>query len=54
MNSGLQCISHIKELAEYFINDKYIGEINKFNPLGTKGELSTFFAKMMQNLWFGR
>lgn len=21
--------------------------------MGTKGELSTFFAKMLQNLWFG-
>jgi ubiquitin C-terminal hydrolase len=37
MNSGLQSISHIAELADYFIKDKYITEINKTNPLGTKG-----------------
>jgi ubiquitin carboxyl-terminal hydrolase 4/11/15 len=37
MNSGLQCISHIAELANYFITDKYIEEINKTNNLGTKG-----------------
>ena len=53
MNSGLQCISHIAELVDYFIKDKYVSQINKTNPLGTKGELSTFFAKMLQNLWFG-
>jgi ubiquitin carboxyl-terminal hydrolase 4/11 len=24
MNSGLQCISHIAELIDYFIKDKYV------------------------------
>jgi ubiquitin carboxyl-terminal hydrolase 4/11/15 len=54
MNSGLQCISHIKALTEYFISSRYVKDINKENPLGTRGELSTAFAKMVQNLWFGK
>lgn len=53
MNSGLQCLSHIKELTEYFLSGKYLKEINKTNPLGTHGELSTEYAKMIKNLWLG-
>lgn len=37
MNSGLQCISHVTELTEYFLSNKYVQDINKDNPLGTKG-----------------
>jgi len=29
MNSGLQCLSHVVELTNYFLTDKYIDEINK-------------------------
>lgn len=53
MNSGLQCLSHITELTQYFLEDKYINEINKENKLGTKGELSTAYAKLLKNLWMG-
>ena len=55
MNSGLQCISHIKEFIRYFVTDQqYLKEINKKNPLGTKGELSTAYAKLLQSLWLGK
>jgi ubiquitin C-terminal hydrolase len=37
MNSGIQCISSIIPLTEYFLQDKYINEINLTNKLGTKG-----------------
>lgn len=37
MNSGLQCISHVTELTEYFLKNSYIKDINKTNPLGTQG-----------------
>ena len=37
MNSGLQCISHILELTEYFLSNKYVKDINKENPLGSNG-----------------
>jgi ubiquitin carboxyl-terminal hydrolase 4/11/15 len=37
MNSGLQCISHVTELTDYFLSNKYVQDINKDNPLGTKG-----------------
>lgn len=53
MNSGLQCISHVTELTEYFLKNTYIKDINKTNPLGTQGQLCTAFAKMLKSLWFG-
>ena len=53
MNSGLQCLSHIKELTDYFLSGEYQKHINKTNPLGTQGELSLEYAKMIKNLWLG-
>jgi ubiquitin C-terminal hydrolase len=53
MNSGVQCISHIKELTDYFLKNEYVKDINKNNPLGSKGKLCTAFAKLLQNLWYG-
>lgn len=53
MNSGLQCISHIMELTDYFLTDAYVKDINKGNPLGTQGELCMNLAKMLKSLWFG-
>lgn len=53
MNSGLQCISHVTELTEYFLSNKYLQDINKDNPLGTKGELCMSFANMLKHLWYG-
>lgn len=53
MNSGLQCLSNIKELSQYFLLDKYLGEINDTNPLGTKGKLVKKYAAFLKHLWFG-
>lgn len=53
MNSGLQCIAHIKEIVDYFLNNKHLPEINMVNPLGTKGELASNFGKFVQQLYFG-
>lgn len=53
MNSGLQCLSHIEPLTQYFLSNQYLKDINADNPLGTHGELSTEYAKMIKNLWLG-
>lgn len=53
MNSGLQCCSHAFQLSRYFLSGKYLQEINKDNPLGTQGQLSTHYGKMIKNLWYG-
>lgn len=53
MNSGLQCLSHVLDLTDYFLSNRYLQDINKNNPLGTQGELCTAYAHMLKNLWFG-
>lgn len=53
MNSGLQCLSHIKALTDFFLSGQYLKEVNKTNPLGTHGELSLEYAKMIKHLWLG-
>lgn len=53
MNSCLQCLSNTKLLTEYFVSKKYVNEINKTNPIGTKGKLTVKYAKMIQGLWCG-
>lgn len=51
MNSCLQCLSHTLPLTEYFLKSLYEGEINKDNPLGTKGKLAKSYAKFICNMW---
>jgi ubiquitin carboxyl-terminal hydrolase 4/11/15 len=35
MNSALQCMSHIYELTEYMLTNKFIADLNPHNPIGT-------------------
>jgi len=53
MNSGIQCVTSINELTEYFLSGKYLNEINYTNNIGTKGELSKAYGKLIQKLWYG-
>ena len=39
MNSVVQCLSNTRELRDYFIEGRYLADINTTNPLGFKGEL---------------
>ena len=53
MNSCLQCLSNTLDLTNYFIQKSFYGEINKTNPIGTKGKITMKYAKMIQALWCG-
>ncbi|EPY49789.1 ubiquitin carboxy terminal hydrolase Ubp1 [Schizosaccharomyces cryophilus OY26] len=48
MNSALQCLFHTYELSEYFIQDRYKGEINSTNPLGMKGKVALAYANLLK------
>lgn len=50
MNSSLQCLFHTEDLSKYFISGDYIKEINKSNPLGTRGKLASAYAELLENL----
>ena len=34
MNSGIQCLSHTYLLTQFFLENKFIKDINTKNPLG--------------------
>lgn len=51
MNSALQCIRSVEELAIYFLQDKYKSEINPSNPLGSGGIMAKKYAEVLQGLY---
>lgn len=51
MNSCLQCISNTEPLTNYFLNSFYAKEVNRVNPLGTKGKLAKTYAKFIKSMW---
>lgn len=40
-------------LAEFFLSDAYVRDINTDNPLGLKGELAESFANLIKEMWNG-
>ncbi|CAG9325471.1 unnamed protein product [Blepharisma stoltei] len=53
MNSALQCLAHTECLTNYFLNEPYNKEINKSNPLGTKGKLVASYAEVLEHIYKG-
>lgn len=51
MNAGLQCLSHLEPLAGYFLSGSFEEELNRSNPLGSKGKLAEAFADLQRSLW---
>ncbi|CAI5795869.1 ubiquitin carboxyl-terminal hydrolase 11 [Podarcis lilfordi] len=53
MNSALQCLSNVPPLTEYFLNNRYLDELNFNNPLGMKGEIAEAYADLIKQQWSG-
>ena len=52
MNSGLQCLSNVYELTNYFLQKNHLADLNKNNPLGSQSaELAIAYADLVNNLW---
>lgn len=51
MNSCLQCLSHTLLLTDYFLSGSYAPEINRDNPIGSKGKLVQAYANFIKNMW---
>ena len=51
MNSCLQCLSNTEPLTFFFLKNLYEKEVNKINPLGTKGKLAKTYAKFIKGTW---
>lgn len=48
VNAALNCLFKIQPLADYFLNDLHLQEVNPDNPLGSKGLLATAFASLVK------
>ncbi|KAE9399579.1 UCH-domain-containing protein [Gymnopus androsaceus JB14] len=53
MNSALQCLTHQKELTEYFLTGVYTSELNPDNPLGMGGAIAEGFGSLLTRIWAG-
>ncbi|XP_023573530.1 ubiquitin carboxyl-terminal hydrolase 11 isoform X1 [Octodon degus] len=53
MNSALQCLSNVPQLTEYFLDNRYLEELNFRNPLGMRGELAEAYADLVKQTWSG-
>ncbi len=51
MNAALQCLSNTVPLAEYFLQDRYVADVNTSNPLGMGGKLARSYAEVLTQLW---
>ena len=51
MNSTLQCLAHTGPLRRYFVQGGYEADLNRDNPLGTGGNLTTAFADLLKEMW---
>ena len=51
MNSTIQCLAHTDPLRRYFLSGEFMQDLNRDNPLGTGGELTTDFAKLLADMW---
>lgn len=52
-NTALHCLANTQPLMDYFLSKLHEQEINKKNPLGTKGEVSNVFGKFISEVWRG-
>ena len=53
INSALQCISYFPLLRSYLLSGEFktTGDLNKDNPLGTKGFLLEEFVELLRFMW---
>lgn len=50
-NAAVHCLSHTQPLVDYFMSEVYSTELNVKNPLGTRGEVTKEFAKLVKGIW---
>jgi len=53
MNSIIQCVAASPVIVPYFVKDKYKRHVNKKNPLGSGGKLSSAMSSLMKDIWSG-
>jgi hypothetical protein len=51
MNAPLQCLINTLPLTQYFLEGHYHQDINRVNPIGSKGKVAEEFASLVQTVW---
>lgn len=51
MNSALQVLFNTQPLAQYFLQNMHLYELNTMNKLGTKGQLALRYAELLKEVW---
>ncbi|XP_055883990.1 ubiquitin carboxyl-terminal hydrolase 19-like isoform X1 [Biomphalaria glabrata] len=51
MNCVLQVLANTREFRDYFLENRFIDEINEDNPLGMRGQLADTFGHLLHSLW---
>lgn len=51
MNSALQCLSNLDLLRDYFLTQRFKADVNMVSKDGSKGEVVTRFAEVLNHLW---
>ena len=54
MNSVLQCMFNITQLADYFLTYSYRQDIKRKNVAGTGGKVAEIFAVLLRAVWSGQ
>lgn len=54
MNAGIQCLSFISTLRNYFLFNHHWRDLNRDNPDGTKGKLAEAYAGLIKQMWVGK
>ncbi|XP_059047285.1 ubiquitin carboxyl-terminal hydrolase 32 [Achroia grisella] len=54
MNAAMQAVWNTTALREYFNSGLHLYEVNRTNPLGTKGMLACRYGELCQEVWSGR
>lgn len=53
MNSIIQCVNHVDPLTQYLLKGDYLKDLNRKNPLGSGGMVSTAYSQLLRDMWGG-
>lgn len=51
MNSSLQCLIRITDLAQYFLTNGHLNDLNVGNVLGSEGQIACAFGELIKNYY---
>jgi ubiquitin carboxyl-terminal hydrolase 8 len=47
----VQCLNQIESFSQYFLQERYLKDMNRLNPLGSGGNVATAYASLLKKVW---